>query len=87
MADTTQVNSIGKQINLQAIHAVTVVPSDSTILSASTVYVGVAGNVAVTTVAGDVVTFVGMAAGTILPVLVTKVMLTNTTATTMIALS
>lgn len=87
MSEVNEVNSIGKQINLQAIHAITVVPSDTTVLPASTVYVGVAGNVAVTTVQGDVVTFVGMAAGTILPVLVTKVMSTNTTATTMIALS
>jgi len=74
----------GVAINLQPINATAVTKSDSTVLPPSTVYVGGAGDVAVTTVAGDVVTFSAMAAGTILPVLVTKVMSTNTTATLLV---
>ena len=55
-------------------------------------YVGVAGNVRVITAAGDDVTFVGVLAGTYIPVQVVQVVLTNfaaptdTTATDIIAL-
>jgi len=70
--------------------AVAVVPSDVTVLNVTRgLYVGVAGNVAVVmaddAVAGTVSTFVGVPAGTILPVQVVKVMVA-TTATSMLAL-
>ena len=64
-----------------------VTPSDSTELAGvRALYVGVAGNVAVVMAGGASLTFVGAAAGSILPLRVTKVMSTNTTATNIIAL-
>jgi len=68
--------------------AAAVTPGDSTILPATRgIWVGVAGNLAVI-FAGDTtaVTLVGVAAGTLLPIQVTKVMSTNTTATNIVAL-
>lgn len=53
---------------------------------ARAVYVGGAGNVVVVSKAGTAVTFVGVAAGTILPVECVRVNNTNTTATSMVAL-
>lgn len=49
-------------------------------------YVGGAGNIAVETFGGDVVTFNGVNAGQFLPVQVMKVKSTNTTATNIVAL-
>jgi hypothetical protein len=49
-------------------------------------YIGGPGNVAVTTNGGDTVTLVGLNAGQFVPVQVTKVALTGTTATNIIAL-
>jgi hypothetical protein len=49
-------------------------------------YIGGAGNVRVTTVAGDDVIFVGLNAGSFFPVQVLKVWSTSTTATDIIAL-
>ena len=66
--------------------AATVTPSDSTILSARALYIGVTGNVAVIPLGGTVaVTFSNVPVG-ILPVSVSKVMSTNTTATSIVAL-
>lgn len=65
-----------------------VTASDSTTLTPTrAVYVGGAGNLAVL-FAGDAaaVTLTGVAAGTLLPIQVTKVMSTNTTATSITAL-
>lgn len=53
------------------------------------VYVGVAGNVAIVPSRGDgstAVTFVGLAAGSVLPCKALKVMATNTTATTLVGI-
>lgn len=49
-------------------------------------YVGGAGNVALTTTGDDIVTFVGLNTGQFVPVQCTKVSLTGTTATNIIAL-
>ena len=49
-------------------------------------YCGVAGNIKVTTVAGDDVTFVGINTGAFIPVQVKKIFSTGTTATNIIAL-
>jgi hypothetical protein len=73
-----------------ASYASAVTKSDSTVLTATRgLWVGGAGNVTVT-MAGEnpqgAVTFVGVAAGTLLPISVVKVMDTNTTATDMLAL-
>ena len=63
-----------------------VVPSDTATLDqCAQIYVGGAGNIAVTTSDGDEVTFVGVLKGTILPVLILQVKSTGTTATNMLA--
>lgn len=67
--------------------AFVVTPADSDFagsVMARGLYVGGAGNVRVTTVAGDDVLFSGVAAGTVLPVSVKRVWSTNTTATAII---
>jgi hypothetical protein len=65
----------------------TVTPSDTVNLSyPSVIYVGVGGNVQVTTAQGDQVTFVGLIAGQVIPVQVIRVWSTSTTATTMLAI-
>lgn len=67
--------------------AVAVTPSNTTTIVGKAIYVGGAGNVAVTTVAGNVVTFTAPPVGTVIPISFTKIMATNTTATLLIALS
>ena len=66
--------------------AVSVTKSDSTVVNIDALYVGGAGDVAVTTHLGTVVTFGSVPAGTILPVKCKHVMSTNTTATLMVGL-
>lgn len=62
-----------------------VTPSDTVNLgSPSVIYVGVSGNVQVTTANGDVVTFNGVPSGAVIPVQVIRVWSTSTTATNMI---
>lgn len=64
-----------------------VTPSDATILSGvRALYVGGAGDVAVTFNDGSTATFVGVVSGFILPVQVSRVMSTGTTATNIVAL-
>jgi len=60
--------------------------SDTTLQAYSAIYIGGAGNLAVTMESGDVLTFTAPPVGTILPLRVTKVMATNTTATLLIGL-
>ena len=65
-----------------------VTPNDSVDLTKSSraLYVGVAGDIKITTVQGDTVTFVGVLSGTILPIRVQRVFATGTTATSIISL-
>lgn len=49
-------------------------------------YVGGAGNLTVDTVGGDTVTFTGVLGGSFIPVQVTRVYATGTTATSIVAL-
>ena len=67
--------------------AVAVTPSDSTILAHTrALFVGGAGNVAVRMMHSQAtITFTGVPAGALLPISVDKVMLTNTTATNIVA--
>jgi len=64
-------------------NAESVTPSDTTTFTSIThgIYVGGAGDLAVTTVKGNVVTFKSVPVGLIIPVQASKVMATNTTAT------
>lgn len=67
---------------------VAVTKSDATVLETTrALYIGGAGDVAVIFAdGGSAVTLAGAVAGSILPVQVTKVMSTNTTATSIVAL-
>jgi len=67
--------------------ASSVTPSDTTNVSAKALYVGGGGDVAVVTEDGTTVTFSGVPAGSILPIRVQKVNSTNTTATSIVALT
>lgn len=65
-----------------------VTPHDTNHLTTSpaVIYIGVGGNVKVKTVKGSTLTFVGVIAGTVLPVKVLQVFNTDTTATNLVAL-
>jgi hypothetical protein len=68
-------------------NATAVTPSDTTILPDTIgLYIGGVGNVAVTMLSGEVVTFIAVQTGSILPVRVVKVMSTSTTATNIVAM-
>jgi hypothetical protein len=68
----------------QAFAAVT--PSDVTVFAPPFVglLIGVAGNVAITDMVGNITTLTGLQAGLIYPIKGTKVMATNTTATNIV---
>lgn len=67
--------------------AASITPSDTINLpQVSVVFVGVSGNVKVTTAQGSDVTFTGVNAGTVLPVQVRRVWSTGTTATSLTAI-
>lgn len=68
--------------------AVAITPSDVTDLTdvCRGVYVGGPGNIAAVMLTGEVVTFVGAVAGSVIPVRVKRVNSTNTTATNLVAL-
>lgn len=72
---------------IPAINAQAITTSDSTTYNPAirALYVGGAGNVAITTSQGDVVTLTAVPVGAVIDwALITKVMLTNTTATLMV---
>lgn len=71
-----------------AIHAFAITPSNEEELAYVTrsIYVGVGGTIAVVMASGDEVTFVGVQAGSVLPVRVKQVKVTGTNATNMIGL-
>lgn len=79
---------------LQANRAAAVTPSDTVNIPSinggtndgAVLYIGGDGNLKVTTAGGDVVTFVGLLAGTFVPVQVLRVWSTDTTATNIVAL-
>lgn len=67
-------------------HAVAITKSDSADLAvvSRAIYVGGAGDVKVVTLGGETTTFVGVPAGTVLPVRAKRVLSTGTTATNMV---
>jgi len=80
--------SFGMSPDSCAQSATSITPADSDLsLPMRSLYIGGSGNVRVTTVNGHDVTFVGVAAGTILPVSIKRVWTTSTTATNIIGLS
>ena len=72
---------------VSAVDAAVVTASDSlTIPVTRALYIGSAGNIAVTLAKGSVVTFANVTSGSILPVQAVKVMATGTTVTGVLAL-
>lgn len=71
-----------------ASNAVAVTPHDSTNLSdvCRALYIGTAGNMAVVTADGATVLFSNVPAGSIIPIAVSRVNSTNTTASAIVAL-
>lgn len=64
-----------------------ITPHDSTdIATTRAVYVGGAGNIVAVDVDGNATTFTAVAAGTLLPIRVSRINATNTTATAMVAI-
>lgn len=68
--------------------AVSITPNDSASLTdpVSAIYVGGAGNIKLTTIAGDTVTLISVSTSTVLDIATTKVFSTSTTATNLIGL-
>jgi len=86
MANRDPFDKHGVNLSDPASHAVAVTKSDTTYLIASrALYVGGTGDVAVLTLGGETVTFVGVPTGTILPIRVLRV-LAATTATNIVSL-
>lgn len=81
-------SSQGASISGPAFNAAAVTPHDDNDLAtvARALYVGGEGDVAVITKGGNAVTFVGVLAGSILPVSVSRVKDTGTDATNIVAL-
>lgn len=75
-------------LNSPADNATEVTPNDTTPLAyvSRALYIGVTGNLSVTMQGGGNVTFVGLPAGTVLPVRVTHVRSSSTTASSIINL-
>lgn len=71
-----------------ATRAAVVTPSDAAELSDVTtrIFVGGAGNLRVQMMSGDIVTFTGVTAGSVLPLRVRQVFSTSTTATNIVAM-
>jgi hypothetical protein len=65
-------------------HAEAVTPSDATIVGYVGVYIGTTGNVALVGRSGPAVTFAGVPAGTVIPMHVTQVLSTGTTASNIV---
>ncbi|MBX5206701.1 hypothetical protein [Rhizobium sp. NZLR11] len=68
-------------------NAAVVTPNDSTDLgfTSRALFVGGAGNIAVTMAGGQSLTFTGVVAGAVLPIRVSRILVTGTTATNIVA--
>jgi hypothetical protein len=80
---------LGPDATHPARRAFAVTPSDSNDLTlpARALYVGGAGAVSLVTTGGDTVTLTGLQAGSFVPVACTRVRVTGTTATSIVALA
>jgi hypothetical protein len=79
--ETQLYDTTNNVMTLQPTRATAVTASDSTVLEKGLLYVGTSGDVKVKTVGGDDIVFTNVADSFILPVLVTMVYSTSTTAT------
>lgn len=89
MAAATGPQSFGSTSGtMPAYDAFTITPSDSVNFSSPcrAFLVGVAGNVAIVTPSGNVVTLTGLLAGVIYPIVAIRINSTNTTATSLVGL-
>lgn len=88
MAAKDWFSAFGVSLSDPADNAATVTPSDSTDLAntSRSLYVGGYGNVAVIMKNGTTLTFFNVNSGSLLPVRVTRVLVTGTTATNIVAL-
>jgi hypothetical protein len=86
MSTSTPATHTGAAATAPAGYGVAVTPSDSVVIPMTrALYVGVGGNVRVTDI-NDNVTYANVPSGSILPVQVSKVFATSTTATSIVAL-
>jgi len=76
------------QIESPAENAFAITPNNSVDLATNTraIYIGGNGNISLITVGGNTVTFVGLLAGTLLPIRASRVNSTSTTATNLVGL-
>lgn len=86
MTDRFQTSS--SSLSGPASHAFAVTPSDSTLLAETTrgIYVGTGGAIAALMLSGASVTFPSVPSGAVLPLRLTKIMATGTTASDIVAL-
>lgn len=87
MPDKFQYNT--PSLSGPAAHAFAVTPNDSSDLSETTraLYVGNSGSIAAVMASGTTVTFASVSAGTTLPVRVSRVLATGTTASAILGLA
>ena len=88
MADSQAIGPSGDLV-VEGYHAAVVVPHASTdiVRTPALLYIGVSGNIAVETMAGEVVLFENVPVGMLGPILVKRVNAENTTATNMLSIS
>lgn len=86
-AATDDFATLAPSLDAPAIHAVAVTPSDGSDLTyvSRGVYVGGAGDIKVTLLGGETVTFSAVPAGTLLPVRASRIWSTGTTATNLVS--
>lgn len=86
--DFAQYRYAGVGFSSPAYHAAVVTPNDNNDLSDVTrwVFIGGAGALAVITAGGETLTISGLTAGTLLPLRVSRIQATGTTATNIVAL-
>jgi hypothetical protein len=86
MSTSTPATHTGAAATAPAGYGVAVTPSDSVVIPMTrALYVGVGGNIRVTDINGDV-TYANVPAGSILPIQVSRVFATSTTASSIVAL-
>lgn len=86
MSDRFQTSS--PSLSGPAAHAFAISPNDSAPISETTraLYIGVGGNLSVTMASGGNAAFTSISSGTLLPIRITKVLSTGTTASDIVGL-